>query len=59
MARKKVDETETVPKVRRAPKKSQGNPDEIVWERPSGTTITTNNSEATVDYCESLGWKRT
>ena len=29
----------------------------IKWLRPSGTEIETNESESTIDYCLSLGWK--
>ena len=27
------------------------------WLRPSGTEIETNDSEETIEYCKSLGWK--
>lgn len=30
----------------------------IVWTRPSGTQIETNARQETIEYCESLGWKR-
>jgi len=30
----------------------------IIWERPSGETLTTNDTVETVKYCESLGYKR-
>lgn len=30
----------------------------ITWTKPSGLTIETNDMEATVAYCEKLGWKR-
>ncbi len=30
----------------------------IKWKKPSGLEIETNDMEATVVYCESLGWKR-
>ena len=30
----------------------------IEWMKPNGTTITTNSEKATVEYAESLGWKR-
>lgn len=30
----------------------------IKWIKPSGVEIETNDLEATVAYCESLGWKR-
>lgn len=29
----------------------------IKWIRPSGEEIETNDSNATVDYCVSLGWR--
>ena len=29
----------------------------ITWTRPSGAEIETNDLEATVLYCESLGWE--
>lgn len=29
----------------------------IKWIRPSGTTIETNESKETIDYCVSLGWE--
>lgn len=28
------------------------------WIKPSGLPITTNDAKATVEHCESLGWKR-
>lgn len=28
------------------------------WIKPNGTEIETNDSEETIAYCESLGWKR-
>jgi hypothetical protein len=60
MARRKkvIDEDQAVPEVPGAPSKSKGNPDQITWTRPSGTTLTTNASEATIAYAESQGWKR-
>ena len=27
------------------------------WNRPSGTQITTNDEQATIDHCVSLGWE--
>lgn len=30
--------------------------DLIEWVKPSGKTLTTNNLEATVKYCKSLGY---
>lgn len=30
----------------------------IKWIKPNGNEIETNDLPATVDYCESLGWKR-
>lgn len=30
----------------------------IKWKKPSGLEIETNDEPATVEYCESLGWKR-
>jgi hypothetical protein len=30
----------------------------IKWVKPSKIEIETNDSEKTVAYCESLGWKR-
>ena len=30
----------------------------INWIRPTGTKITTNDLDAQITYCESLGWKR-
>ena len=27
------------------------------WIKPSGIKIETNDSEATLEYCKSLGWK--
>lgn len=30
----------------------------IDWTKPNGTTITTNDREATVAYCHQLGWQR-
>ena len=30
----------------------------IKWVKPSGIEIETNDNKATVDYCESLKWKR-
>ncbi len=28
------------------------------WKKPSGLEIETNELDATVKYCESLGWER-
>jgi len=28
------------------------------WLRPSGSEIETSENDATIEYCESLGWKR-
>lgn len=30
----------------------------ITWTKPSGLKITTNDKKETIEYCESLGWKR-
>ncbi len=30
----------------------------IIWTKPSGMEIETNDMAATVAYCEGLGWKR-
>ncbi len=30
----------------------------ITWTRPSGTDIETNESKATIEHAESLGWQR-
>ena len=30
----------------------------IKWKRPSGTFIETNEKQETIEYAESLGWKR-
>lgn len=30
----------------------------INWNRPSGTSLQTNDSRETVEYCESLNWER-
>lgn len=30
----------------------------IKWIKPNGNEITTNDLEATIEYCESLGFKR-
>lgn len=30
----------------------------IKWVKPSGLKIETNDKDATVEYCESLGWKQ-
>lgn len=30
----------------------------IKWTKPSGLKIVTNDMDVTVEYCESLGWKR-
>jgi len=30
----------------------------IKWTKPSGVEIQTNDREETIEYCESLGWKR-
>ena len=30
----------------------------IRWERPTGMVLDTNDSQDTIDYAESLGWKR-
>ncbi len=30
----------------------------IKWKRPSGSTIETNDSQATIEQCESLGYTR-
>jgi len=30
----------------------------IKWMRPSGREIETNDEEATIEYCESMGWER-
>lgn len=30
----------------------------IKWVKPSDIEVETNDNEATVKYCESLGWKR-
>jgi len=30
----------------------------ITWVRPSGNEITTNEDKATIEYAESLKWKR-
>ena len=30
----------------------------IEWTRPSGSTIETNNSDATIKYAEANGWKQ-
>ena len=30
----------------------------ILWKKPSGMEIETNDMEATVAYCEGLGWTR-
>lgn len=27
------------------------------WIKPSGIKIETNDKEATIEYCKSLGWK--
>lgn len=28
------------------------------WVKPSGVKIETNDMDVTIEYCESLGWKR-
>jgi hypothetical protein len=30
----------------------------MLWTKPNGNEIETNDEKATVEYCESLGWKR-
>lgn len=30
----------------------------IKWVKPNGLEIETNDMTATIEYCESLGWKR-
>lgn len=30
----------------------------IVWTRPSGSKLETNDRPETIEYCESLGWTR-
>lgn len=30
----------------------------IMWEKPNGNKIQTNAEKATIEHCESLGWKR-
>lgn len=30
----------------------------ISWEKPNGNKITTNGDKVTIEYCESLGFKR-
>jgi len=30
----------------------------IKWVKPSGLKIETNDKDETVEYCESLGWKK-
>ena len=30
----------------------------MLWTRPSGSTIETNDSKATIAHAESQGWKR-
>ncbi len=30
---------------------------DIKWTKPNGNKITTNDEKATVEHCESLGWK--
>jgi hypothetical protein len=29
----------------------------MIWIRPTGTEIETNNSEDTIEYAKSMGWK--
>lgn len=29
----------------------------IVWIRPTGSEITTNEEKATIEHCKKLGWK--
>ena len=29
----------------------------MFWVKPNGTEIETNDNKATIEYCESLGWK--
>ena len=29
----------------------------MIWIRPSGSEIETNDSKRTIEYCKSLGWK--
>ena len=29
----------------------------MIWIKPSGVEIETNDSEETIKYCKSLGWK--
>jgi hypothetical protein len=29
------------------------------WTKPSGVEVETNDSEETIEYCKSLGWKET
>ncbi len=34
-------------------------PDGVIrWERPSGRVLDTNDSQDTIEYAESQGWKR-
>lgn len=28
------------------------------WKKPSGMEMDVNDDQATIDYCESLGWER-
>ena len=30
----------------------------VLWKKPSGMEMETNDRKETVEYCESLGWER-